>query len=302
MRENLHFPLPVRFAWQGGTPPFTLEVTGEDASLRRVFPDLPEREAEVFNLRTGARYAWSVADAAGQRAEGTFAAAPGPRLIAPPEREGGPVNLRDLGGLASTFGGRVRQGLVYRGSELNWEKRYSEANRDFMVRELKIRTELDLRYESQIAKAGQTESSFGPGVNWVRVPLNAYRAFEPDQAPLFRDAVRLFAHRENYPIFVHCSGGVDRTGEIAFLLNALAGVSDDDLLDEYELSSLCYFPRSRDIAYFAEWRRTLKSFAAPGAPYREAAEHYLFSIGVTTAEAAAIREILFEKEERGKQA
>ena len=299
-KKNFHFPLAVRFAWQGGRAPYRLELAG--GSDRRNFSGIGTAELKVVNLFTGTDYRWSVTDAEGKRAGGAFSTLPGPRLIQVPDAAAWPINVRDIGGRKSVYGGAVRQGLVYRGSHLKAGKKVSEKNLRFFVDELKIRTELDLRYASVIEREKCTASNIAETVGWVHVPVNAYKSFTPEQNALFRDAVRLFSRKEVYPVYVHCQGGVDRTGEICFLLNAIAGVSDDDLLTDYELSSLSKFPRSREkTVYFREWRKKIGTFSSPDKPYAEQVVPYLLSIGVTQQEIDAIRGILLGKTESGGQ-
>lgn len=48
--------------------------------------------------------------------------------------------------------------------------------------------------------------------------------------------LRVFANPDNYPIIFHCRGGADRTGSLAFILNALQGVSEADLIKDYEFA------------------------------------------------------------------
>lgn len=285
--RNLHFPLGVNLVWKGGTPPYTLRLSG--GPDRRTITGLPTGERRLVNLLTGTKYEWSITDAAGNHAGSVFFTQAGPRLIELPDREGSPVNLRDLGGRASKYGGVVRQGIIYRGSELNFDRKFSEKNRQFMVQVLKIRTELDLRYEKQIKKEKQTFSTLGRTVVWHHYAVNAYKPFTPEQDVLFRNAIRVFASKDAYPVFIHCNGGVDRTGEIAFLLNAVAGVSDAELLEDYEFSSLCVFPRSRTIPYFQRWLKGIASHSSPDKSYSEQVEQYLLGIGVTPEEIAAIR-------------
>lgn len=38
-------------------------------------------------------------------------------------------------------------------------------------------------------------------------------------------------------MYLHCVGGADRTGTLAFLIEALVGVSESDLSKDYELTS-----------------------------------------------------------------
>lgn len=49
-------------------------------------------------------------------------------------------------------------------------------------------------------------------------------------------ALRVLACRENYPLMVHCTHGKDRTGLVVALVLRLLGVSDADIVADYELS------------------------------------------------------------------
>lgn len=42
---------------------------------------------------------------------------------------------------------------------------------------------------------------------------------------------------EGKSVYLHCVGGADRTGTLAFLIEALVGVSESDLSKDYELTS-----------------------------------------------------------------
>ena len=168
-----------------------------------------------------------------------------------------------------------------------------EPARRFLLDELKIKTDLDLRYAAQTAKYG--ESGLGKSVNWVKVPVNAYKSFTPEQNGLFRDAVKVFANAENYPVYVHCSAGVDRTGEIIFLLDMILGVEEERAFLDYEASSLSYYPRQRSIRYFQNWLGTIRKMSPEGTPLREQVVNYLKSIGVTDENMDAIRANMLEQ-------
>lgn len=291
--DRLCFPEPVILKWQGGSAPFQVKLYQSDLKVPQIF-HTDSHEFAVWNLQSHTVYRWSVSDQQGiTSAEFSFTTAKSPRLIMFPERECGPINFRDAGGYSSFFGGRVKQGMVYRGSDYNMFVQTCEENKDFMLNVLNIRTELDLRYPQDTVN--RTSSDLGSTVQWIHRPVNAYHSFIPEQNILFRDTMRVFADPAIYPVFVHCNGGCDRTGEIIFLLNALLGVSDEDLLQDYELTSLSLFSRKRNIAYFAEWRNTIAGFADPDSPYRVSVEAYLRHLGITDEEIRMIRLNLLEK-------
>lgn len=182
--------------------------------------------------------------------------------------------------------------MLYRGSDCTEYAPFDEINRKFLVDDLRIRTELDLRYPQHVV--GQSASILGHSVGWIHRPINAYHSFTPEQNEIFRSTLQLFARPELYPLYFHCSGGCDRTGEIAFLLNALLGVEAEELFLDYELSSLCFFPRPRTIPYFQEWLATLAGFAPQGSPFYIQAEQYMLAIGVAQKEIDSIRKILIQ--------
>ena len=43
-------------------------------------------------------------------------------------------------------------------------------------------------------------------------------------------AIQAFADPGNFPMYVHCAGGADRTGTVCFIVEALCGVCEADLL------------------------------------------------------------------------
>ena len=294
MIQNLHYAKVLKFVWSGGTPPYTLKV-GCNGTYH-VFTNIKESTFDMPNLLVDTKYVWTVTDKTNTSISGKFTTAATPRVITLPSRQGGPLNFRDVGGRKSRYGGRVRQNMVFRGTQTNWGG-FEEENRLFMVDILKIRTDLDLRYKCQVQKekAAGNKSSLGDTVKWIHIPVNAYNSFTSEQNKLFAETIRVFADKNSYPVYLHCHGGTDRTGEISFLLNALAGVSDEELLSDYEFSSLSLFPRPRTIPYFQEWLKGIASFSSAELPYALQVEKYLLAIGVTAGEIDMIRKNLLEQ-------
>ena len=90
------------------------------------------------------------------------------------------------------------------------------------------------------------------------------------------------ANPDNYPIYLHCTYGCDRTGTICYLLEALLGVSRGDCLKDYGLSNL-------NIANIQVIENGLKSYE--GDTLKEQVESYLLSCGVSEYQISSIRNI-----------
>ena len=199
----------------------------------------------LSNLMIGETYFWSVTaiDADGVSYPSELASfqtdAQGPRNLT----VDGVTNVRDLGGWATADGGRVRQGLMFRGSKLvaNNSKTnvlVTQAGIKTLRDEFGIKTEIDLRLKSKLG--GLTASPLGQTVAFYNCPMD-------DDASLFftadnnlqsiRDVFAILADEANYPIYFHCSIGSDRTGMIAWMVNALCGVSEENLWRDYLFSN-----------------------------------------------------------------
>ncbi len=296
--ESEGYPAPLRFAWKLGKPPYSLVL--QTNGQQDIVLSTDTTALDVCNLLMGKDYKWMLRDSLGTVHSGTFKTEREPRLIALPDRNSAPVNVRDLGGYTTGSGKAIRQGLVFRGTAFNaipeiGIAEMSDANREFLLKELRIKTELDLRYKEQVAS--QKASGISPEIRWLHYPVNAYNPFDDAMNALFRDTIRCFADESNYPIYVHCSGGVDRTGEICFLIEAVLGMDEEEMFTDYELSSLSRFPRSRNIQYLQEWLQRIAAFSpkdAEGLSYRAKVENYMLGIGVTREEIEAIRSIMLE--------
>ncbi len=161
-------------------------------------------------------------------------------------------NVRDLGGLSAFDGRKTRWGALARSdtpSKLTakgWDALWKHGIRTIISlrTEGKIETELDLQ-------------DVPPGIEVVSVAIEdlsdteflyTWAATDLWCTPLYyQDAlmrwpkrhaavVAAFAQAQTGGVLFHCVRGHDRTGIIAVLLLALAGVSAEDIVTDYKLS------------------------------------------------------------------
>ena len=218
----------------------------EDMSCPMTYP-LTESKAKIYNLKVDTRYFWQVFKDGRSSEIFWFRTAPTlPRNI----RLEGIVNIRDIGGY-TVSGGRIRQGMVYRGGELDRHMHLTALGVE-ELRVLGIKTEIDMRAEA-IGEVDRTAAEL-LGARRVLTPLRPYvEIFDDCHRKEIRRFFKVFLSRKNYPIYFHCWGGADRTGSFAFILGAFLGMSYDDLLLDYEYTTLAIWsPRTRLTPNFVD--------------------------------------------------
>lgn len=214
-----------------------------------------------------------------------------PRFIRVP----GASNVRDCGGWKTMNGQRIRQGMIFRGSE--WDSHYSlttEGER-VLAEEMHLRTELDLRGESREGVPGVLEEN---GVHRVRIPVEPYdRIFTPEVMEAYGACFQLFSEPELYPFYLHCWGGADRTGTLAYLLQTFLGVPRQTAILDYEMTTMSvHGVRYRQFHMFANMERNfLQWYGDDGEEdMQKSVYRYLLDCGVRERELALVRAILLE--------
>ena len=178
---------------------------------------------------------------------------------------------------------------------IDWDRgreRLTDAARKIMLDKLCIRTDLDLRGAGEVA--GMTVSPLGDRVKWVNVAMTAYGGLaKPRGKELVKQCFDVFLQPENYPIAFHCIGGQDRTGTLAFLIEALMGVDDDELNKDWECSGFTNAGNwFRHETLFNQIYDVINKY--PGANTREKVEAYLKDCGITDDDIAMLRGLLLE--------
>lgn len=211
------------------------------------------------------------------------------------------MNIRDLGGNG------IKQGLIYRSGRFNENDgttKITENTINTMVNELGLKTEIDLRRPDE--QGGITASPLGENINYVHLPMyyggenvltfsgekNSVTYNNPARIKEFFD---LLADQNNYPVDFHCAIGKDRTGCMAYLIEALCGVSEEYLYRDYLFSNFAKISGMCDIKDIDDrYGATLKAY--DGESLQEKTYRYLNEvIGVTENNLQAIQNILTDK-------
>lgn len=251
-----------------------------------------ERSVELRGLLVDTQYFFRITvemeSSQGCALEGSFTTKWSPRIMEVENL----WNVRDIGGWKTLDGKAVKQGLLYRGSELDGvtDSRFqvTESGVETMQEELKIKTELDLRARD----LESVPDILGQNVEYRKITVPLYADFFSPKAEGDVKAVfETLAQEENYPVYLHCNYGMDRTGMICYILEALLGMSPEDCYRDWELSVFVYDDSNQPLMdqFVAKFQEL------EGQTLQDKAENYLLSIGITQDQIDDIRSILVEQ-------
>ena len=179
----------------------------------------------IYNMIPGETYYWE--STSNTNIYGTVKVIGNRRII-----DAGAVrNVRDLGGLSvdtdgdGTVDGKLKYGKIFRGVRL-------ATNSDITsLEKLGITEEIDLRGNQSDPKL---QNYLPLAITNYEIDtqnyLNNYKTLRNALSQAMDDVI----NGEN--IFFHCKIGTDRTGTFAYFLEGLLGVSEEDRLQDYELS------------------------------------------------------------------
>ncbi len=232
----------------------------------------------------------------------------------------GSVNFRDLGGLSTGDGQRVRTGRVYRSDALHG---LTAADMERLAT-LQIALLIDLRAATEIERSGPSPL-VASGTRVLHAPImrqeGAPRELDPEArmemlyASMLEDGRESFgeiftalADEDNLPAVIHCAAGKDRTGVTVALLLRLLGVPDGAIVLDYALTDrnmARLLDRQRqsaeistDVTYPAQFYRaapeTMDAFLTSLDHTWSSAETYLTDAGVTSDQVDTLRHRLLE--------
>ncbi|BFZ61676.1 hypothetical protein YB2330_002749 [Saitoella coloradoensis] len=168
----------------------------------------------------------------------------------------GTANFRDLGGWKNEDEQWVRKGWIFRSADLCG---VTERGADVM-RKLNIKVAYDLRSDPELKKSGWGEleglqrchnpvfkeedyspeklaQRFANYHNGIEGFLKAYKTILQHGGHAFRTILLHLRDRPDEGLVIHCKAGKDRTGVICALILKLAGVDDETVAREYELTT-----------------------------------------------------------------
>lgn len=183
----------------------------------------------------------------------------------------GAYNIRDLGGWKAGDKA-IKYGKLFRGGLLNNFNNWAdldENGKKVFNETLGIKTEIDLRITGK-DDGNQAECAFDSSKKYIQAQLGQYnKILDPENyaasnnfdsygdlitsnynlavsndgisVKSLREIFETLSNEDNYPIYFHCNAGADRTGTLAFLIEGLLGVTYEDTIRDFELTSFSKF-------------------------------------------------------------
>jgi len=219
-------------------------------------------------------------------------------------------NCRDLGGWKCD-GGRVKYGVVIRSARLPKGLTKTGPVASILRDDVGVTLEIDLKNETPYTTLG-----------WrgMKVLMYGYASILTD-AKGYKDtfAAILSELIKGGCVLMHCNAGADRTGTVSALLLGLLGVSEADIIKDWELTSYCHWgnykiisqwgermadPEKKAIALkefpkgeLREFFQAMKStYGKNGESFQKQCESFLTKkVGLTSAQITKIRDLMIEK-------
>ena len=265
-----------------------------------------------LNTKYYYRAATSEAGLASAAVKTITSTAQAPRVVYVPDV----LNFRDIGGWDSYLvdGAKVNQGLYFRCAQLNGAAGSTTSKLDSAGKGLAALKELGIKCDIDMRDIGnQPSRGAGPSpANTTDWPFTFVSAAVPSGSEPVRweggtyqgtniaeQYVKIFdaiANCDNEPALLHCTYGADRTGIVTFFLEALIGMSEEDMTKDYLWTQ---FTQGRNVkilesegAEFPQW--ISKTNACEGSTFADKMEAHLESFGIAHSKLEHIREIFID--------
>lgn len=256
-----------------------------------------ETSYQVTNLELNTTYYWKVgSEIGGERYESEASSFTternGPRNL----YVSGITNVRDIGGYTTLNGDTVKQGRIIRCGKLHnsdGSQRINAKGITEMRENLGIKSEIELRKVSNNEYGGVNGSVLGDDVNYYLLPMhysgNMFEGtFDEDNIGSLRGVFEVLSKEENYPVIFHCAIGTDRTGMVAYCIEALLGMSETDIIRDYLYSNFGKIGGSRSVSTIrSKYPKFIKNY--DGKTLQEKTYNFLNEyVGVPTEQLDAV--------------
>lgn len=220
----------------------------------------------------------------------------------------GTENVRDLGGWECD-GGHVGYGRILRGGGLDYQYRHlTEKGRLQLYEGLKCRMQINTTQREGSKYIDR------PDVSYVYAPIEQYQleSNKVSMKTIIENIIR-YTSKPSDPntnpittrdgnfssVYIHCDLGKDRTGTVCIILLSALGVSESDILKDYDISYFFYsvnkedninylFPRAVDLI------NDLKNYTGGNGTLKGGAEAYLLDCGLSSEQINIFRRMMVE--------
>ncbi|MFJ8259271.1 tyrosine-protein phosphatase [Peribacillus asahii] len=212
----------------------------------------------------------------------------------------GVYNFRDIGGRETIDGNRMKTGVLFRSDELS---RLSKQDIEKMKR-LQLKLICDLRTPNeQKSRPGRIKPEHGVElvsismydksqefthfeffkflvgksntINFEEIMKEMYRNMAFSSCNEIQEVIQLLSEQKHVPALIHCTGGKDRTGYIAAIIQLLVGVSYETVLNDYLFSNDVIGPRMKKMERFIRWMSLFQASPERIKPMLEVRRDYL---------------------------
>lgn len=237
----------------------------------------------------------------------------------------GLVNVRDLGGLQVQDGRVIRSRQVIRSDN---PKGMTEQGQLDLSEEVAPALVVDLRMLLEVTHEGYVIGH--ESARMVHLPMIPQSGITPEQieaggadnlvddylrqietnAPSIIEALRLMADPQNRPLVVHCTAGKDRTGVVIAMLLDILGVSHENIVADYHVTTTNMAPiieriRSAQVFkdnglagapdwIFASEPDTMREFLARMTSNYGSAEEWARAKGLDASDINSLRETILD--------
>ena len=299
--EELSRPLTPTFTWEEAKAPYTVYLSDNYNYSNALTYSVDDAKISFSNLKINTKYYYQVMSGDEVIKQDTFETS---SQLVRNLYISGVTNARDLGGY-TTKEGVVKQGVLFRMGRLNKndveevDVRITSKGIDAMINELKVKTEIDLRMVDNNEVGGLTEgtSVIGNNVKYYQCPMDYTETMDKgDNDKSLRKVFTILGDKKNYPAFFHCSIGTDRTGYVAWLINSILGVSEDDLWRDYLFSNFGNIGGLRNKSYIENgYVKMIKE--TEGNSLKEKTINFLLKKGVKQQDINVVQEMMLNNED-----